>query len=217
MVMKEKSTFLRILPYLLLVLVILCFAAVMAWYFFRPAAESTPEPDTTPAQSDPQQPQTGEPQAPIQTPDDASVTAATTYSYGALRLEMPGDLLLEENREKTRVTVRNGTDTLPRLDGQQIQAKEPLEEEYVRLAAGLLQAYYADPPETGDIEVTPESGLPHAYALRTAARGETPAMTARVRFLMTGNQLWYLILLSPEGQEPGTALTSVFNTARMEG
>ncbi|MCI8524793.1 MAG: hypothetical protein HFF17_02495 [Oscillospiraceae bacterium] len=216
--MKEKSTFLKILPYLLVVLVIMVFAVVL-FLFLRPGdAADAPPPQTDASETVTPPPAQGDaPPAPIQTPDDASVTAATTYAYGALRLDMPGELLLEENRDKTRVTVRLDTETLPRLDGQQLQAKQPTDEEYLRLAAGLLQAYYADPPETAGITVTPQADLPHAYAVETSARGETPAMTARVRFLQTGNELWYLILLSPAGEDPGAALTSVFETARMEG
>lgn len=217
--MKEKSTFLKILPYLLVVLVVALFAVVLV-IFLRPsdATENPPaETDTTVTAPETPAVTDGEPPAPIQTPDDAAVTAATTYTYGSMRLEMPGDLLLEENRDKTRISVRLGTETLPRLDGQQLQAMAPSGEEEVRLAAGLLQAYYADPPETDAITVTADADLDHAYTVETAAQGETPAMAARVRFLQRGNELWYLILLHDAGEEPAAPLQSVFESAQMEG
>jgi len=209
---------------LIIVLAVLLLAACfLLWrLFFAPSAppeslENPPgetEADTPPEPDEPDAPE--EPDTPEQFPDDASANQAEPHIFGSLRLFYDGDTLKSETDEdKTHVALCAGGKELPRLDAQVLDGPGLGEEQRVRLAAGLLQAYYADPPATEAVPVEPDPAVELGYRLETAALGETPAMSARVRFLSAGAKLWCVVLLCPADETPGQALTAAFESAEI--
>jgi len=204
---------------LIIVLVVLLLAACfLLWrLFFAPSAppEAADEP---PAGTEPEAPaEPAPPEEPEEKfPDDASASQPEPHIFGALRLSYDADELESEtNEDRTRVALcANGRD-LPRLDAQVLDGPGLDEEQRLRLAAGLLQAYYADPPATEAVSVEPDPAVELGYRLETAALGEAPAMAARVRFLNTGAKLWCVVLLCPADETPGQALTAAFESAEI--
>lgn len=209
---------------LIIVLAVLLAAALfLLWRLFYapsapPEAVEDPPAGTEPdAPAEPEAPEVPEgPDAPEEFPDDASASQAEPHIFGSLRLSYDADELESETDEdRTRVALCANGKELPRLDAQVLDGPGLGEEQRLRLAAGLLQAYYADPPATEAVSVEPDPAMELGYRLETAALGETPAMAARVRFLNTGAKLWCVVLLCPADETPGQALTAAFETAEI--
>ncbi len=207
---------------LIIVLVVLLAAACfLLWrLFFAPSAppeavENPPEEAGPSAPEEPEKP--AEPDAPPeQFPDDADSHQSEPHIFGALRLYYDEDTLESEaDGDRTRVALCADGKELPRLDAQVLDGPGLGEEQRVRLAAGLLQAYYADPPATEDVSVEADPEIELGYRLETPALGETPAMAARVRFLDAGAKLWCVVLLYPADETPGQALTAAFESAEI--
>ena len=129
------------------------------------------------------------------------------YEDGVLhRVDGEGDLvtLLPDLDEPTvRLDMQPLNGSLGDLEQEEIQ----------RLAVGLLQGYYVDAPETSSITAAADESLQYAWSLEAPATDDAPALSARVRFLETDDDLWYLLLLCPSGEEIPDALTTAYETA----
>ncbi len=140
------------------------------------------------------------------------------HLYGTLRLAYDKRKLESASEDpKTRVTLllKDG-EPLPRFDAQALDGPGISDSERQRLAVGLLQAYYADPPATEDVAIAPDPETELAYTLAAPAVGETQPMAARVRFLPAGTKLWYVILLYPDAEEPDAALLDAWEGAHID-
>ncbi len=192
--------------------------------FYTPPARTQAPEQSVQAEAEPLE--QGSPEAPAQTPagdelfapvdpESPAVPRAEEHLYGQLQLFYDKDTLVQTSEDpKTQIALLpEGADELPRLDGQCLDAPGLSEEQRVRLAAGLVQAYYTDPPATESVTVTPDPALPSAYRLEAPALEEAPALTARVRFLAAGTELWYLVLLCPAGEEAPAALVDAYESA----
>lgn len=210
---KKHSPFLRALPYVLVAVLLLSAAGVAAWMFLAPSSPAEPPAPSEPADA-PKEP--GAPLPPPSASGQEGPVEEAVCRCGALAMTMDGTLRADK-ADVNRVTLHPGEDELPRLDAQALPARKLSAEGDAALAAGLLQAYYADPPAADAIRVTADTGLDRAYFLQTDAVGDTPAMAARVRFLQSGSELWYLILVFPDGDQPADGLTTAYATARLEG
>ncbi len=150
-----------------------------------------------------------------QEPEDAQ---QEEHLYGTLRLAYDKRKLESASEDpKTRVSLllKDGS-SLPRLDAQVLDGPGLGDSERQRLAVGILQAYYTDPPATGDVEITADPETERAYLLRAPVVGDTPEMAARVRFLPAGAKLWYVVLLYPAAQEPDEALLDAWEGAHID-
>lgn len=223
--MAEKRTTFYVVIILVLALM-LGSAVFLLWLLFYTPKEDalppgqeqmeteTPEPEELEL---PKPPDREEYKPPEPLPEDAEEAGPNLeeHLYGTLRLSYDKNALVSETESpKTRVTLlaKEG-EALPRLDAQVLDGTGLGDSEQIRLAVGLLQAYYTDPPETEAVTVGPDPDMESGYVLEAPAVGETPAMTARVRFLPTGAKLWYLVLLCPKETAPGDALAAAYEGA----
>ncbi len=210
---------------LLIAVIVLLLAAVgvvVYWLLFHPSGDSVqklpqleeprePPQNETPA-APPSSANPAEPAEPVEPEEPTDLPEP--HDFGTLRLYYdPGALQSEERDDQMTFRPLQYTDEFPRLDAQTLTGQDLTAEERTRLAVGLLQAYYADPPATADVSVTEDTGLDQGYFLRCDAMGEIPAMAARVRFLEADAQLWYLILLYSDGDTPDETLNAVFESA----
>ena len=223
--MGEKRTTFYVVMILVLALM-LGSAVFLLWLLFY-----TPKEDVLPPSQEQMEAETTEPaetelpklpdreayQPPEPLPEDAEEAGPSLeeHLYGTLRLSYDKNALVSETESpKTRVTLltKEG-EALPRLDAQVLDGSGLGDSEQIRLAVGLLQAYYTDPPATEAVTVGPDPDLESGYVLEAPAVGDTPAMEARVRFLPTGAKLWYVVLLSPKETAPGDALAAAYEGA----
>lgn len=214
---------------ILVVLLMLGAIAFMLWHLFlAPSGPTEPPQEAKPVEqlevvsvktapplkteSSPSEPKT---EAATQEPEDAQ---EEEHLYGTLRLAYDKRKLESASEDpKTRVALllKDGS-KLPRLDAQVLDGTALGDSERQRLAVGLLQAYYTDPPATGDVEITADPAIENAYLLRAPVVGDTPEMAARVRFLPAGAKLWYVVLLYPAAQEPDGALLDAWEGAHID-
>lgn len=121
---------------------------------------------------------------------------ALTYDQEALKLSEKGGVY-------TLQSVSGGA--TPRMDMQQLLSSldQLSDEELDRLAAGVLQAYYYTAPKTEDIALSDVERTENSYYafLRAPAYENAPAMEARFRLVQAGGQLWYAMVLLPEGAD----------------
>lgn len=99
--------------------------------------------------------------------------------------------------------------TLPRMDLQRVpmEMRLLLPEELDRFAVALVQEYYVNPPKTEDIAVTGTfSETEYRAELRIPAHEDAPEMTAQVRVLQLGKNVWYAVTLIPTDADAATAL-----------
>ena len=85
-------------------------------------------------------------------------------------------------------------------------------DELERLCIGILQAYYYLAPETQSITLTDGVRTADGYTctLGAPAYEDAPAVTAKVRLMQLDKQLWYAIVLTPEGAD-GAAVLQAFD------
>ena len=223
--MAEKRTTFYVVMILVLVLM-LGSAIFLLWLlFYTPKEDAQPpgqeqmetEPPVPAEMELPKPPDREAYKPPEPLPEDKEETGPKLeeHLYGTLRLAYDKKALVSETESpKTRVTLltKEG-EALPRLDAQVLDGSGLEEAEQIRLAVGLLQAYYTDPPETEAVTAGPDPDLELGYVLEAPAVGETPAMAARVRFLPTGAKLWYVVLLYQKDTPPGDALTAAYEGA----
>lgn len=221
--MEERKTGLYVAVIVVLVL-LLGSAAFLFWLlFYTPKEDAVPphqEQMQTEEQPEPELPKTPDKEAyqppePLTEDSEEADPSLEEHLYGTLRLSYDKNALVSETEDpKTRVTLlgKDG-DTLPRLDAQVLNGPGLGESERLRLAVGLLQAYYTDPPASEAVSVSPDPEMESGYVLEVPAVGETQAMTARVRFLPTGAKLWYMVLLYPNGTAPVEALVTAYEGA----
>lgn len=121
---------------------------------------------------------------------------ALTYDSAQLKLSENGGLY-------TLSSVEGGS--TPRMDMQQMMSslEQLSDEELDRLAAGVLQAYYYVAPKTEDILLSDVERTENSYYahLGAPAYENAPAMEADFRLIQAGGQLWYAIVLLPEGAD----------------
>lgn len=222
--MEERRTGLYVVIVLILVL-LLAGAVFLLWLLFYTPREDALPPGQDQVQMEEPEPEPELPKAsdieaykpPEPLTEDGRETGPDEeeHLYGTLRMSYDGNALVSETEDpKTRITLltKEG-ETLPRLDAQVLDGAALGESERVRLAVGLLQAYYTDPPSSKTLNAAPDADLEQGYVVEAPAVGETPAMTARVRFLPTGPKLWYLVLLYPSGTAPDEALVTAYEGA----
>lgn len=136
----------------------------------------------------------------------ASFDGTTTFLVGqslALTYD-PGALKLTENGGVYTLLSTGGGST-PRMDMQQMLSSldRLSDEELDRLAAGVLQAYYYVAPKTEDIVLSAVERTENSYYahLDAPAYENAPAMEADFRLIQAGGQLWYAMVLLPEGAD----------------
>lgn len=121
---------------------------------------------------------------------------ALTYDSELLKLSENGGLY-------TLSSVEGGS--TPRMDMQQMMSSldRLSDEELDRLAAGVLQAYYYVAPKTEDIVLSDVARTENSYYahLSAPAYENAPAMEADFRLIQAGGQLWYAMVLLPEGAD----------------
>lgn len=218
--MGERRTGLYVVIATVLIL-LLAGAAFMLWLlFYTPKEDAAPPSQEQTRAEEPELPKTSDVEAyqpPERLPEDEEPSGLNEeeHLYGTLRLSYDGTALVSETEDpKTRITLLTGEgESLPRLDAQVLDGPGLGESERVRLAAGLLQAYYTDPPAAEAITVSPDPDLESGYMVSVPAVGDTPAMAARVRFLQDGAKLWYVVLLYQDENTPGDALTAAYENA----
>lgn len=221
--MEERKTGLYAAVIVVLVLLLGC-AVFFLWLLFYPQDKDSKPPqqeqELAEEQQKPELPKTPDKEAykpPEPLPEDEKEIdpKLEEHLYGTLRLSYDKETVTSETEDpKTRVTLLDKKgDELPRLDAQVLNGSGLEESERVRLAVGLAQAYYTDPPASETVNVSPDPELESGYVLEIPAVGETQAMTARVRFLPTGAKLWYLTLLYPSGTTPGEGLVTAYEGA----
>ena len=118
-----------------------------------------------------------------------------TYLAGSLRVSAAAD-------ESCASFTPSGGGSTPRLDLRRVSfdTASLTQESFDRIAAGLLQAYYFDPPATQDIRVTDSQLTPELYtaSAHADASSDTPAMTAEIKIFRLEKAAWYAVLLLPE-------------------
>ena len=222
--MEERRTALYVVIILLSVL-LLGSAIFLCWLlFYTPKEDVLPpgqeqmeaeEPKTEPEPPKVQDKTEYKPPEPLPAESEERDPNLEEHLYGTLRLFYDKDDLISETEDpKTRITLleREG-ESLPRLDAQVLDGPGLGESERVRLAVGLLQAYYTDPPATEAVKVGPDPEMESGYVLEAPAVGETPEMLARVRFLPAGAKLWFVVLLYQKDSLPGEALVTAYEGA----
>lgn len=196
---------------ILVVAVIVCLVAAAVFLLIRffPTFGSRTEtaPDTTQQDSD----------APLVSAGDGKEEDTETASrkIGALTVTFADGALTRVDGDGGLVTLLpDEARNLPRLDLQNLEGslQDLSDEEILRLAVGLVQAYYVDAPAADTITVTADQTLLHAFLLEVPAAGDTPALTAQVRFLEESDGLWYLVLLHAADEDAPSALLSAYET-----
>ena len=220
--MEEKRTTLYVVISLVLVL-LLGSAIFLLWLLFYTPKEDALPPSQEQIQAEVEEPELPKapdkeaykPPEPLSGDEEEPGQSLEEHLYGTLRLSYDKNALTSETEDpKTRVTLlEKDGETLPRLDAQVLNGTDLGDAERIRLAVGLLQAYYTDPPETEAVRVGPDPDLELGYVLEVPAVGETPDMAARVRFLPTGAKLWYVVLLYPKESTPVEALVTAYEGA----
>ena len=98
---------------------------------------------------------------------------------------------------------------MPRMDLQQLSGSlSELENETAeRLCIGILQAYYYTAPETQAITISQTARATDSYTavLSAPAYEGAPAVAAKIRLMQLDKQLWYAIVLMPEGADASAA------------
>lgn len=182
----------------------------------------SPEEPQPPAQSDEQ------PASELQLPvtDEPETPQEDTFTPpfdGTSELLADGRMMLTYDEKQLKLTTDGeGFYSLVSLDGaasarmdlQQLPAllSELENDELERLCIGILQAYYYLAPETQSITLTDGVRTADGYTctLGAPAYEDAPAVTAKVRLMQLDKQLWYAIVLTPEGAD-GAAVLQAFD------
>ena len=111
--------------------------------------------------------------------------------------------LLQENSlgsgTHTAFTPKDGGE-LPRMDLQRVpmELRLLLPEELDRFAVALVQEYYVNPPKTDDISLVGTYGeTEYSAEMHVPAHEDAPEMTAQVRVLQLGKNVWFAVTLVP--------------------
>ncbi|MBQ5749512.1 MAG: hypothetical protein IIV87_05075 [Oscillospiraceae bacterium] len=166
---------------------------------------SAPKPPVT---DEPQQqiiqPQPSEPDASLSPEAPAQTLRETDVSHQKDGVKWTYDsALLQENSlgtgTHTAFTPKDGGE-LPRMDLQRVpmEMRLLLPQELDRFAVALLQEYYVNPPKTEDISlVATYAETEYSAELHVSAHDDAPEMTAQVRLLQLGKNVWYAVTLVP--------------------
>ncbi len=182
--------------------------------------EQQSQPDVPPEeQEDPVQPD--EQEDPAQPDEDMPVmfippfdgeTAFLANDKLALTYDASALSLSEQDGVYTLLDITGPL--LPRMELQALEGSmEALSiEERRSLAIGLLQAYYYLPPAAELVAYADEHDTLENYRVTLTCEPyrEASAMTAKVRLMQIGEELWYAIELLPEGAEHA-AMTQAFD------
>lgn len=198
---------------LILIAAIVCLAAVVVVLLIRffPSFGSRTEttPNTTQQDSDTSPVTTGG-------SDATEGPQMSSQKIGSLTVSFADGELTRVDGETGLVTLLpDAARDLPRMDLQNLDGslQDLSEEELQQLAVGLLQAYYVDAPAADTITVTADQTFLHAFLVEVPANGDTPALSAQVRFLEASNGLWYLVLLHASGEDAPNPLVTAYETA----
>ena len=153
------------------------------------------------------------PSTPIteQTVDQTSRETDVTHSKDGVKWTYDS-ALLQETSPTTGAYVAflpKDSSALPRMDLQRVPMEMQLllPAELDRFAIALVQEYYVNPPKTEDIAVTGTfSQTEYRADLRIPAHDDAPEMTAQVRVLQLGKNVWYAVTLVPADADAETAL-----------
>ncbi len=205
---KVKKFFRRNFLYIVLALLMLSVAvgigALTFGQLMKPKAPQEPDVPATPVISEPVQEETAQPQEEEQTPAKQEKRESdVTHRYGGLVWTYDSALLQEQSSTEgsTSALLAKDGENLPRMDFQKIEMELRLlmQKEVDRIAVGLVQEYYVNPPASDSITVTSSMDTRFYEAtLIVPAHEDAPAMQAHVRILQDGTKAWYAISLVPE-------------------
>ena len=148
--------------------------------------------------------------------DGTETLQAPGHAIGSLTVHYADGALTRTDGDGGLVTLQpDPLQALPRLDLQKLDGslQDLTDAEIQRLATGLVQAYYVDAPAAGELTVTADQTLLHAFLLEVPAVEDAPALSAQVRFLEASDGLWYLTLLYPAGETVPDGLQSAYENA----
>lgn len=220
--LKRNTLNIAILAAIVLLVAAIFAVAVLVVELSRPAQPVSPEEPQPPAQSDEQ------PASELQLPvtDEPETPQEDTFTPpfdGTSELLADGRMMLTYDEKQLKLTTDGeGFYSLVGLDGaasarmdlQQLPAllSELENDELERLCIGILQAYYYLAPETQSITLTDGVRTADGYTctLGAPAYEDAPAVTAKVRLMQLDKQLWYAIVLTPEGAD-GAAVLQAFD------
>ena len=212
--LKRNTLNIAIVAAVVLVVAAIFAVAVLVVELSRPVQPAQPD---QPSQSG-QQPAAAQPDQPsTQTPAPQEDAFVAPFDGKTERLA-GGRLLVTYDDTKLKLTTDGeglyslvGTDgsQTPRVDLQQLSAPlSELEQDTLeRLCIGILQAYYYAAPETQAITISGGTRTVDGYTaeLSASAYENAPAVTARIRLMQLDKQLWYAIVLMPEGTDASAA------------
>ena len=225
--LKRNTLNIAIIAAVLLLVAAIFAVAVLVVELSRPAQ---PEQTHKPSSQTEQQP------APDQPPSDNPLPDAsggpeddlTAPFDGRMEYLADGKLLVTYDDTKLKLTTDGeglysliGTDgsQMPRMDLQQLSGSlSELENETAeRLCIGILQAYYYTAPETQAITISQTARATDSYtAVLSAPTYEgAPAVAAKIRLMQLDKQLWYAIVLMPEGAD-ALAAEQAFDNLMMQ-
>lgn len=224
--LKRNTLNIAIIAAVLLLVAAIFAVAVLVVELSRPAqpeqtqqssqAESLPAPEQQPSDN-PLPDASGGPEDNLSPPFD-----------GRIEYLADGKLLVTYDDTKLKLTTDGeglysliGTDgsQMPRMDLQQLSGSlSELENETAeRLCIGILQAYYYTAPETQAITLSQTARATDSYTavLSAPAYEGAPAVAAKIRLMQLDKQLWYAIVLMPEGAD-ALAAEQAFDNLMMQ-
>lgn len=196
---------------LIAVIVCLVAAAVVLLIRFFPSFGGDQQQEQEQIQQDPDRPSS--PAVGVDGEDEPQTSA---HQIGQLTVSFDDSALTRVDSEGGLVTLLpDDARPLPRLDLLNLDGSLLVltDEEIQQLAVGLVQSYYVGAPATAEIQVTTDETMLNAFFLDVPAAGDTPALSAQVRFLEASDGLWCLLLLHEAADAAPTALIAAYETA----
>ena len=225
--LKRNTLNIAIIAAVLLLVAAIFAVAVLVVELSRPAQ---PEQTQQPSSQTEQQPAPDQPPSDNPLPDTSGGPEddLTAPFDGRMEYLADGKLLVTYDDTKLKLTTDGeglysliGTDgsQMPRMDLQQLSGSlSELENDAAeRLCIGILQAYYYTAPETQAITISQTARATDSYTavLSAPAYEGAPAVAAKIRLMQLDKQLWYAIVLMPEGAD-ALAAEQAFDNLMMQ-